>query len=57
MTTRDSLEYALYQAGTHVNDLRRFIPVMTETDAAELRAIARDLSDMANRVKQSERAA
>lgn len=57
MTHREALEYALYQAGSHISDLRRFVPAMTEIDERELRALASDLAEMADRVKRSERAA
>lgn len=57
MTNRESLEYALYQAGSHVSDLRRFVPAMTENDARDLRAIAGDLVEMADRVGWTERSA
>lgn len=57
MTHREALEYSLYQAGVSIGDLRRFMPNLTDDDARELRLMAQELSEMADTVKRTERAA
>ena len=50
MSERDAMDYAIWSAECAVDDLRHFVPQMTEEDAALLRGIADELRDMANRV-------